>query len=45
MLENNNIKYKTDTIGFFVIMMNIPEKIAIKAIKFKKIVENPLNVS
>ena len=45
MLANNNIKYKTDTIGFFVIIMNIPEKIAIKANKSKKVVENPLNES
>jgi hypothetical protein len=25
MLENNNIKYKTDTIGFFVTTIKIPE--------------------
>ena len=45
MLENNNIKYKTDTIGFFVIIIKIPEKKAIKANKSKKVVENPLNES
>ena len=42
MLANNKIKYNTDTIGFFVIIIEIPEIIAIIAIKSKKLVEYPL---
>ena len=44
MLENNNIKYKTDTIGFFAIMVNIPDKKEIIAIKSRNSIKNPLNV-
>jgi hypothetical protein len=39
MLENNNIKYKTDIIGFLVTIMNIPRDIDNIASIFKKPVE------
>jgi len=37
MLENNNIRYKTDTIGFLVITIKIPEIVDIVVIIYKNI--------
>lgn len=45
MLENNNIKYKTEITGFLVTMINIPKNIEIRANKSKKPNQNPLNRS
>jgi hypothetical protein len=45
ILENNNIKCKTDTIGFFAIIVNIPDKKEITIIIFKNPTKNPLNIS
>ena len=39
--ENNNIKYKTDIIGFLVIIINIPNNIGIIVKKNKNSVEYP----
>ena len=36
ILKNNPIKNKTETIGFFVIITKIPDRIEAKEIKFKK---------
>lgn len=48
MLENKNIRYKTDTMGFLVITINIPDKIDKDVIIYKNITWKPfkiLNVS
>ena len=42
MLENNSIRYKTDTIGFLVITIKIPERIDIKVIMYKNVAWKPL---
>ena len=41
MLENNKIRYNTDTTGFFVITINIPDKTDIKDIIYKKTDSKP----
>jgi hypothetical protein len=41
MDENNNIKYKTDIIGFLVIIINIPSNIGVIVKKNKNSVEYP----
>lgn len=42
MLENNNIRYKTDTIGFLVITIKIPDKMDIEVIIYKNTTLKPL---
>lgn len=44
MLANNNIRYKTDTIGFLVMTIKIPEIVAIKVVMYKEIILNPLKM-
>jgi len=43
MLENNRIKYSTETTGFLVIIINIPEKRETTVKAYKKPNEKPLN--
>ena len=42
MLENSNIRYRTDTIGFLVTTIKIPDIIDIEVIMYKNIILNPL---
>lgn len=42
MLENSNIRYKTETIGFLVITIKIPEIIDIEVRIYKNITWKPL---
>lgn len=42
MLENSSIRYKTDTIGFLVITIKIPDRIDIEVIIYKNITWKPL---
>jgi hypothetical protein len=37
MLEKSNIRYKTDTMGFLVITIKIPDRMEIEAIIYKNI--------
>jgi len=37
MLENNNIRYKTDTMGFLVITIKIPDRIDMDVMIYKNI--------
>lgn len=37
MLENSNIRYKTDTTGFLVITIKIPDIVDIEAMRDKNI--------
>jgi hypothetical protein len=37
MLENSNIRYKTDTIGFLVITIKIPDRMEIEVMIYKNI--------
>lgn len=41
MLKNKNMRYNTDTIGFLVITIRIPDKVDKKLIKYKKLKLNP----
>ena len=45
MLENNKIKYKTETTGFLLIIINTPDNNDNNMIKFKNSMKNPLKVS
>lgn len=42
MLENSNIRYKTDTIGFLVITIKIPDRMDIEVMIYKNITWKPL---
>ena len=42
MLEKSSIRYNTDTIGFLVITIKIPDRIDIEVIIYKNISWNPL---
>ena len=44
MLENNNIRYKTDTMGFLVITIKIPDRIDMDVMIYKNITWKPLNI-
>jgi len=45
ILANKDIKYKTDTIGFLAIIVNIADKKETTTIISKKPTKNPLNFS
>lgn len=45
MLKNKNIRYNTDTTGFFVITIRIPDIVDKKLIRYKKLKLNPQNKS